>query len=504
MRKWLPLIAISLGTFMLLVDVTIVNVALPDIAADLRTGMGDLQWVIDVYALALAALLLGAGSAADRFGRKKVYLIGMVLFALASIGCALADSSAALIAARGLQGIGGAAMLATTIALINTAYVGKDRGVAFGIWGAINGAAAAAGPILGGLLTEHYGWPAIFVVNVPISVLTLVLSVRVIRESADPSARIDPVGVVTFTLAASAVTYGLIRAGEDGWTEPAPLIGFAVGAVALAAFVTVERVRAYPMLDLALFKRPLFTGLMIAAAATSLGAFSAMAFTSLWLQSVLGLGPIAAGAVFLPLSLASLVCSVVAGRVLHDRVAPGLVISAGLALIGLGSALQALVGSASSWAVLIPGLLVVGVGVGTVMPTLSAAALAAAPRERAGMAGGAVTTFRQLGLVLGIAVLGGVFAGRVETVVRSESSLPDAHQVAELLTGGQARVVTSSAPDAQRGAVDEVVHTAFASGLRWAFLVCAAIALIGAALTFFLTRPRRSVAAPDQVPAQIG
>jgi len=502
MRKWLPLIAISLGTFMLLVDVTIVNVALPDIATDLRTGLGDLQWVIDIYALALAALLLGVGSAADRFGRKKVYLIGMAVFALASLGCALADSSTTLIVARGLQGIGGAAMFATTIALINTAYTGKDRGIAFGIWGAINGAAAAAGPILGGLLTEHYGWPSIFLVNVPLSVLTVALAVRVIAESKDPSARIDPAGVLTFTVAASAVTYGLIRAGEDGWTAPAALLAFAVAVVALLAFVAVERVRAYPMLDLSLFKRPAFTGLMIAGVAVNLAAFSAMAFTSLWLQSVLGLGPIAAGAVFLPLSLASLVCSIVAGRVLHDRVAPGLVIGAGLVLIGVGSALQGLVGSGSSWTVLVPGLIVMGVGVGIVMPTLSSAALAAAPRERGGMAGGAVTTFRQLGLVLGIAVLGGVFAGRVENVLRGE--VPDADRVAELLTGGQARVVTGSAPAEQRGALDELVHTAFASGLRWSFLVCAGVALIGAVLTVLLTRPRRSAAAPDPVAAPVG
>ncbi|SHM93569.1 MFS transporter [Cryptosporangium aurantiacum] len=502
MRKWMPLIAISLGTFMLLIDVTIVNVALPDIAADLHTGLGDLQWVIDIYALALAALLLGVGSAADRFGRKRVYLIGMTLFAIASLGCALADSSTTLIVARGIQGIGGAAMFATTIALINTAYTGKDRGIAFGIWGAINGAATAAGPILGGLLTEHYGWPSIFLVNVPIGVLTVVLAMRVLAESNDPAARIDPAGVVTFTLAASAATYGLIRAGEDGWTAPAALIAFGFGFAALAVFIVVERARAYPMLDLSLFKRPAFTGLMVAAVAINLSAFSVMAFTSLWLQSVLGLSPIAAGAVFVPLSLASLVCSVLAGRLLHDRVAPGLIIGGGLVLISAGSALQALVGSGSSWTVLVPGLIVMGIGVGTVMPTLSSAALAAAPRERSGMAGGAVTTFRQLGLVLGIAVLGGVFAGRVENTVRDE--VPDAHRVAELLTGGQARVVTGTAPAEQRSAIDDLVHTAFASGLRWSFLLCAAVALIGAVLTLVLTQRRSAPAAEQAVPAPVG
>ncbi|EXG79637.1 MFS transporter [Cryptosporangium arvum] len=501
MRKWLPLIAISLGTFMLLVDVTIVNVALPDIAADLRTGLGDLQWVIDIYALALAALMLGVGSAADRFGRKRIYLIGMVLFALASLGCALADSSGALITARAIQGIGGAAMFATTIALINTAYTGKDRGIAFGVWGAINGFAAAAGPIIGGLLTEQYGWPSIFVVNIPISVLAFVVALRVIRESNDPAAKLDPVGVVTFTVAAFALTYGLIRAGEDGWTAAPALTAFAVAAVSLTVFVAAERTRAYPMLDLSLFKRPAFTGLMVAALAVNMAAFSAMAFASLWFQSVLGLGPIAAGAVFVPLSLASLVCSILAGRVLHDRVAPGLVIGGGLLLIGVGSALQALVDGDSSWTVLVPGLIVTGVGVGVVMPTLSAAATAAAPRERGGMAGGTVNTFRQLGLVLGIAILGGVFAGRVENVVGNR--LPDAHRVADLLTGGQARAVTGAAPAEQRAAVDEIVHAAFASGLRWSYLLCAAAAFIGGVLTIVLTRSRKPATTPEPAPAPV-
>ncbi|MFI5958592.1 MFS transporter [Cryptosporangium sp. NPDC051539] len=499
MRKWMPLVAIGLGTFMLLIDVTIVNVALPDIASDLRTGLGDLQWVIDIYALALAALLLGVGSLADRFGRKRVYLIGMVLFALSSLGCALATSSATLIAARAVQGIGGAAMFATTIALINTAYTGKDRGIAFGIWGAINGAAAAAGPILGGLLAEAFGWPSIFVINIPISVLTFVLAMRVLKDTRDPSAKLDPAGVVTFTIAAAAVTYGLIRAAEDGWTETAPVVAWLVGAIALVAFVLVERARKYPMLDLALFKRPAFTGLMLGAILLQAGAFSAMAFTSLWVQSVLGLGPIGAGAVFLPLSILSLIFSVLTGRFLHDRVAPGTVIGIGIALVAAGGALQALVGAGSSWAVLLPGLSVMGIGVGMAMPTLSSAATAAVPRERSGMAGGAVTTFRQLGYVLGIAVLGAVFAGRVEAVVRGSGSVDDPSRVADLVSGGQAQVVVQSAPPSARAAVEDLVHQAFANGLRTIYLVAAAVALVGAVATLVLTRLRGE--APAEPPA---
>ena len=511
MRKWMPLVTIGLGTFMLLVDVTIVNVALPDIAADLKTGLGDLQWVIDIYALALAALLLGVGSAADRFGHRAVYLIGMVVFALSSLACALSAGSSGLIAARGVQGIGGAAMFATTIALLSSAYSGRDRGIAFGVWGAINGAAAAAGPILGGLLTEQFGWESIFLVNVPISVVAFGLARRVLKESKNPKAKIDPAGVLTFTISAGSLTYGLIRAAEDGWGKPVPLASFVVAGVALIVFVLIERVRVYPMLDLKLFKRPEFTGLMVAAVTVQAGAFSAMAYTSIWLQSVLGLGPIAAGGVFLPLSLVALVCSVLTGRLLHGRVPVGLLIGGGVALVGAGSGLEALIGSGSSWPLLVPGLFVIGVGVGVVMPTLSSAALAAAPPERGGMAGGAVNMFRQLGYVLGIAVFGAVFANRVEASVTSDGSVADPGKVSDLLTGGQARVVTGTAPATQRGALDDLVHASFASGLRWVFLAAAGTALVGAVLTLLLARSRGSAGdaatietAPAKAPSVAG
>src|SRR4051812_33886267 len=220
-RKWLPLVAICTGTFMLLIDVTIVNVALPDIATDLGTSFTQLQWVVDVYALALAAFVLGAGSLADLFGRRKLYLIGLVLFALASLACGLAPNAGSLIAARGIQGIGGAIMFATTIALINSSYDGRDRGTAFGIWGAVLGASAALGPILGGALTE-LDWRWIFFVNLPVCVLAVVLTLTAVREARQPgSPKPDALGIALFTLGAGAVVYGLVRAASDGWGRPA-------------------------------------------------------------------------------------------------------------------------------------------------------------------------------------------------------------------------------------------------------------------------------------------
>ena len=251
MRKWLPLVAICTGTFMLLVDVTIVNVALPDVATDLGTTFGQLQWVVDIYALALAALVLGAGSLADLYGRRKLYLIGLVLFALASLASGLAPNAEALIAARGLQGIGGAIMFATTIALINTSYSGRDRGTAFGVWGATVGASAALGPILGGALTE-ISWRWIFFVNLPVCVLAVVLTLMAVEEARQPNApRPDVLGIALFTLGAGSVVFGLVRAASDGWGRPVAWAPIAGGLVVLAVWVLVERRRRDPMLDVA-------------------------------------------------------------------------------------------------------------------------------------------------------------------------------------------------------------------------------------------------------------
>lgn len=318
MRKWLPLTAVCLGAFMLLVDVTIVTVALPDMAADMHTGFAGLQWVMDVYALALAALLLGAGSLADRIGRRRVYLAGLVLFAAASLVCGLATGPGELIAFRAVQGIGGAAMFATTMALLSGAYQGRDRGIAFGVWGSVNGAAAAAGPVIGGLLTEHFGWRWIFFINLPVCALAVYVTLKAVAESRDPHAKgLDLPGMATFTTGAGAVTYAVIRGGENGWGSPTTLGLLGLGAAAFAAFVLVELRSSRPMLDLALFRSRTFVAVMAAALLLSGAAFSYLMYVSLWLQSVRGMTPVGAGLALMPMAAAALVVSAVAGRLLH-------------------------------------------------------------------------------------------------------------------------------------------------------------------------------------------
>ncbi|MFC8451647.1 MFS transporter [Kitasatospora sp. NPDC057223] len=502
MRKWLPLTAVCLGAFMLLVDVTIVTVALPDMATSLHTTFADLQWVMDIYALALAALLLGAGSLADRIGRRRLYVAGLGLFALASLACGLATGPGMLIAFRGLQGVGGAAMFATTMALLSGAYQGRDRGIAFGVWGAVNGAAAAAGPVLGGLLTEHLDWRWIFFVNLPVSVLAVVVTLRVVKESRNPQASgVDVPGMLTFTLFAGALTYALIRVGENGWTSTTTLGLFALSALSLLAFVLIERRSSRPMLDLGLFRSPAFVGIMIGGLLLSVAAFSYLVYSSLWLQSVRGMGPVTAGLAMLPMSIVAFVAAAVAGKKLHGA-PPRLTVGGGLLLIGVGALLQTVIGADSDWATLAAGLAVTGAGVGLATPAMASTVMAAVPQARAGMAGGALNTARQLGNALGIAVLGAVFQAGVLDSLRSSSAVADPQQTADALTGGAAGAVIARAPEAAH-----VVHQAFASGLRDTFLVSGVLGLLGGLAVLLLVRPAAAPAAaeagaPAGVPAQ--
>ncbi|MEU5048947.1 MFS transporter [Streptomyces sp. NPDC021096] len=490
MRKWLPLVAVCLGTFMLLVDVTIVVVALPDMAGSLHTSFADLQWVMDVYALALAALLLGVGSLADRIGHRQVYVVGLALFAAASLACGLATGPLALIAFRGVQGIGGAAMLATTTALISSIYQGRDRGVAFGAWGAVSGAASAAGPIMGGLLTEHLDWRWIFFVNLPISVLAVAMTLRfIVAAPARGTRAVDLPGMATFTLAAGTATYALIKGNDNGWTSGTTLGLFGLAAVALLAFLAIEARREQPLLDLALFRRGSFSGLMIAAVLLSVAAFSYLAYTSLWLQSVRDMGPVAAGLTCLPMSAAAFLVASLSGRFLHG-VSPRWTIGVGMLLIGAGAFLQAAIGAESTWTVLVAGLAVTGVGVGLATPMLASAAMGSVGPERGGMASGAVNTARQLGNALGIAVLGVVFHAGMAGSLRDHggASVPDPGAMADALAGGQAGAVIAHAASPDRAVVAQLVHEAFAAGLQQTFLVSGTLGVLGGLVALALVR----------------
>ncbi|GAB2484127.1 MFS transporter [Jatrophihabitans fulvus] len=491
MRKWLPLVTVCLGTFMLLIDVTIVNVALPDMATDLETSFSSLQWVVDAYALVLAALVLGTGSIADLAGHRRTYIAGLALFALASLVCGIAPNSGALIAARAVQGLGAAAMFATVFALLNSTYSGRDRGVAYGMWGAVAGASAAIGPIIGGLLTQGVSWRWIFFVNLPVSVVAIVLSVVVLRDTQTRvRARVDVLGIVLFSGAAGSLTYGLIEATEVGWGEPGSWGWLVAAPVFVAAFVVTEKRVAAPMLDMRLLANRRFSGVLMAGLTSNFAAFSAFTYTTIWLQSVLGLSPIEAGVIGLPLSLASFFVSAVIGRFLHHR-EPGPIIGGGLALIGAGGLVgAALVHGGASWPALLPGFVLVGVGVGLATPTLSSAAMAAVPVQRGGMAAGAVNTARQLGLALGIAVLGSVFASRAAHVL-AERAVPQSDAVSRAVSGGQSGAVLAQAPSAARESLESAVRAAAVEGVQWSLLVSGVVGAIAALLTVWLVRQPR-------------
>jgi EmrB/QacA subfamily drug resistance transporter len=479
MRKWWPLAAVCAGAFMLLVDVTIVNVALPDMARQLHTTFSDLQWVIDLYALALGALVLTVGSIADRLGRRRVYLAGLVLFAVSSLACGVAPNVTVLIAARGVQGVGAAAMFATTMALISNTYAGRDRGVAFGIWGAVNGGAAAVGPIIGGLLTASVSWRLIFLVNLPVSVIAVALTVRWVAESRDPHPqRTDLPGMVSFTIAAAALTYALIR-GQ--WASGETIALIVAAALALAVFAAAERRSAAPMLDLGLLRNPVFTAMLLAGGLLSAAAWAGLTYESLWLQSVIGLSPIKAGLVMLPCAAAAFVVSGQVGRVLH-RTSPRWMVGGGLLVIAAGALAQAVVRQNSAWPVVIPGLVLVGVGAGLAIASLTSAAMAAVPWQRAGMAGGALSASRQLGYAFGIALLGEVFRAGLAGPIPAG---PAGAGLSSALSGGQAQAVLARTP-----ALAPLVHHAFAAGLDLAFLVAAGTGLVAAGAVFVLARPR--------------
>src|SRR5580698_2268152 len=416
-NKWWTLVAVCLGTFMLLLDITIVNVALPDIQVALNSSFSDLQWIVDAYALTLAAFLLTAGSLADMYGRRLLYLIGLVVFTLASALCGFAVSTLMLQLSRALQGAGGAIMFAVSLALLADAFRGKDRGVAFGVWGAVTGLAVAIGPLLGGLLTTGLSWRWIFFVNAPIGIAAVIISVLKVAESRAPHAtRPDWAGFSLFTVALSSLVYGLIESNQRSFTDPLVLGCFAAAAVLLVVFVVVELRTAAPMFDLSLFRLPTFSGGSVAAFGLSASIFSMLLYLVLYIQDILGYSPLATGVRLMVISGGILLTSTVAGR-LTSRVPIRLLIGPGLIIVGIGLLLMRGLNAGSSWTHLIPGMIVGGIGVGLVNPPLASTAVGVVPPQRAGMASGISSTFRQVGIATGIALLGALFSNQVRNEV---------------------------------------------------------------------------------------
>ncbi len=373
-RHWWTLVAVCGATFMLLVDITIVQVALPTLQRSLHASFSDLQWVISAYALSLSAVILTQGSLADRFGRKRIFIIGVTVFTLASLACGLAHSPAELIGARAVQGIGGAGMFATSLALIGQDFQGAARSSAIAVWGATVGGAVAIGPLVGGALTSAFGWQWIFYVNLPIGVLTLLVSTRM-KNVVDPGAkRLDWGGLITFSGGLFLLVLGLTKGNDDGWSSTRIVGTLTAALVLLIAFVFVELHQERPMFDLSLFRKPAFTGVSIATFGIGAGMFALLPYLTLYLQNDLGLSPLQGGERLLPLTTLSFIVPL-ASRPLTERVPAGLTLFVGLATSAVGIWLFTGLTVASGWKDLLPGLLVGGVGIGLANPAIAKIAL---------------------------------------------------------------------------------------------------------------------------------
>jgi EmrB/QacA subfamily drug resistance transporter len=490
-RRWWTLGAVCVATFMLLLDITIVNVALPDIAKDLGSSFSDLQWVVDAYALSLASLLLTAGSLADLFGRRRVFVIGLALFTLSSLLCGLAQSPSFLTWARAAQGIGGAAMFATALALLAQAFRGPERGTAFGIWGATIGAAVAVGPLVGGALTQHVSWQSIFLINLPVGIAAIAITLAKVGESSDPEhGGVDWAGLVSFSGGLFLLVFALVRGNAEGWGS-SMIVGFLISAaVLLVAFVVVEARQAKPMLDLTLFRRPAFTGAAIAAFALSAGMFAMFLYLTLYLQNTLRLSPLGTGLRFLPLTVVSFFAAPLSGR-LQSRFPVRAMFGAGLGMVGAGLLLMRNIDATSGWTALLAGFIVAGAGIGFTNPSLATTAVGVVAPQRSGMASGINNTFRQVGIATGIAGFGALFEHSIAS--RFHSSIPS-----EVLANGSAKVV----PPPLRHAF----LTAYTGSLRELLLIGAITAFAGAIAAVVLVRPRDFVGyqAAEQAPAPAG
>jgi len=501
-RKWRVLAVVCVAVFMLLLDITVVNVALPNIDKELHTSFTDLQWVVDAYALTLAATLLNAGSLGDIRGRKRVFLGGIALFTLASALCGAATSPLWLILARGVQGIGGAAMFAVSLAIISQEFFGRERGTAFGIWGATVGAAVAIGPLVGGALTTYVGWRWIFFVNVPIGVACVAVGMRVLHETRDEQAgRFDVPGLLTLTGGLFALVLGLLRGADWGWSSGRVVGLFAAAAVLLVSFAFVELRRESPMLDIRLFRVPTFTGAQITAFAISSGMFAQFLFLPLYLESVLGYSAVKTGVIFLPLSLLAFVVAPISGR-LSTRVPVRFLLGGGLALCGVALLLMRGLTLGSTWTALLPGFLVAGVGIGLVNAPLASTSVSVVEPRHAGMASGTNNTFRQVGIATGIAALGAIFQSRITSFLSNAGIGPFVPSWSREIASGLTPQRNFSIRNPQSPAV--IAHEAFISGLNTIFVVAAVVLFVGAVLAFLLVRRKDFVASQAPAPAGAG
>lgn len=494
------LFVVCLATALLLLNVSAPNVALPTIAEDLGANFADTQLIISAYALTLAALLLTGGTLADLYGRRRMFLYGLIGFAVTSLACALSPTPLTLIAARAGQGASAAVLFSSALALLAQEFEGAARGRALGVWGATVSAAFAIGPLEGGLLTDGLGWQWIFLVNVLLAVPAGLIALRKLSESSDPGTRgVDWLGVALLSPALFAGVFALVRGNALGWGSPAVLGLLAAFFVLGAAFIAQELRREEPMLDLALFRIPTFTGASLVCAALAVSTFAPILYLSLFLLNVLGSSPPAAGLQLAPFACVAFVTSIVVGRV-SGRLPVARTLAVGLALCAGGLLLMHGVSVDSSWTELLPGYVVGGVGIGIANPFVTFAALGVVPTSRSGTAAGVNNTFRQLGIAGGIAALGAILQRSIQESVEGRIAGTPAGDgrpgaVAEQIGAGDVGGALASVPGGARSALQAAYDQAFVGALNELLLIAAGLALAGAVIALALMRDRDFIVA---------
>ena len=456
-RKWWTLAAVSFGLFMIMLDNTVVNVALPSMAQDLGADLSELEWIVTGYALTFASLMLTGGKLADMLGRRLIFVAGLAIFTLASLACGLAETEQFLIGARVVQGAGAALMNPATLSIIAATFPPRQRGTAIGIWAGVSALALAIGPLVGGLLTQHLDWSWIFFVNVPVGIVAIVASFVLIRESKDESAeqRLDLPGLLTSGIGLFALTYGLIEANTYGWTSGRIVGSFVVAAAMLVAFVLLETHQRLPMLDLTLFRNRTFTGANIAVLLVALAMFGVFFFVSLYMQGILGYSAVQTGAAFLPLTVLIILVAPIAGKT-SDRVGSRWLMTVGMLLVSAQLFYFSRLDENAAYVDLLPAFFVGGIGMALVMTPSAAAAVRALPVDKSGVGSAVLNAFRQVGGSMGIALMGAIMA----------------HQIGGL-----------KGPEVFRD------PSRFVDGFSTSLLVAAVIALGGAVVSFVLVRP---------------
>jgi EmrB/QacA subfamily drug resistance transporter len=450
-RKWWTLGAVAFGLFMIMLDNTIVNVALPSIQRDLHIGISELEWVFNGYALTFGVLMLTGGKLADLMGRRSIFIAGLVIFTVASLFCGLATSAGWLIGARVVQGVGSALMNPATLSIITATFPPRQRGMAIGIWAGVSAMALAIGPLAGGLITQHLNWNWIFFINVPIGILAILVTRIVVDESRDTSAeqRLDLPGLLSSGIALFALTYGLIEANTYGWTSGRILGLFTLAAIGLLVFIVLEMRQRAPMLDLSLFKNGTFAGANTVMLLVGLAMFGVFFYNSLFIQNILGYSAVQTGASFLPMTVLIILVAPLAGKY-SDRVGSRWLMGFGMLLLAASLFIFSRLDEASTFWNILPGLLVGGFGMALVMTPTTAAAMGSVPVDKAGVGSAVLNSGRQVGGALGIAVMGAIIA----EAVTAPPGTPES--ITQFVTGYQ-HALTVAALIALAGAVLSVV-----------------------------------------------